>query len=128
MFPSEVNWWNMLVLYQEYDTWSEERNNVIGSFVTLQVLGLTHFYMDFLKFPEQRISRANVTTVSEVFHVFSINFLIVHFSCLALFTAHLHFVKSFYSLQNIILNMSLLLKTNFCGTNFVNFDQFAENQ
>ena len=83
-----------------------------------------HFSSDFLKFPEQRISREKATTASEVFHVLLINFSIVHFSCLTAFAAHFHLVKSFYLLQNITLNMSFLLKTNLCGTNFPEFLEF----
>ena len=79
---------------------------------------------NFLEFPEQRISRATVTTAFKLFHVFLVKLLIVHFPCLKPFGAYSHFVKNVYLFQNIALNISLWLKTNLCGTIFPDFREF----
>ena len=39
-------------------------------------------------------------TASELYNIFSLNFSIVHFSCLKPFTAYLSFVKTFVDLKN----------------------------
>ena len=90
----------------------------------MQAPGLRRFSGNFLAFSEQWISRANVTTFSKLFDIFPLNFSIVHFYCLKPFAARLLLGKNFHLFENITLNMSVLLKTNLCGTSFSKFRQF----